>query len=321
MCRYPIVLAAPHESFRLHYAPSTHHFLKTRSTREEQRALTYATEGDPFVLNMGVEDDAFLGEGWWMAEGQGRDAARWAVGRKASVIVPQTSPVNRIITIEMQPLTHPTLPPQSVRVSLNGSLVAERALDLPAGEYAFAAGRALWREGVNVIDLDFSRSNVPAELSGSSDRRSLSAIVQTIRVTDEGSRAVESSLPPASTIRLAADLRQFPTGYVAPRRLDPSTLNHEAMSHLVARLGFDPVTTIPRLDKGALTLEELVMSIVWTGTCEDDMTFARRAFAILLQQVPNAGEEESLRAMLRRRSRTQMIEHLMQKNEFLNKLR
>jgi hypothetical protein len=172
-----------------------------------------------------------------------------------------------------------------------------------------------------MIDLDFSRSNVPAELSGSSDRRSLSAIVQTIRVTDEGSRAVESSLPPARTIRLAADLRQFPTGYVAPRRLDPSTLNLEAVSHLVARLGFDPVTTIPRLDKGALTLEELVMSIVWTGTCEDDMTFARRAFAILLQQVPNAGEEESLRAMLRRRSRTQMIEHLMQKTEFLNKLR
>lgn len=314
MCRYPIVLAAPHESFRLHYAPSTHHLLATRSTRQEQRAVTLATGRNPFVLHMGVEDDAFVGEGWWMAEGKGRDAARWAIGRAASVIVPQETPGDRVIEIEMQPLKHPTLRSQTVRLLLNEAMIGEAVLDLPSGQYEFSAPKNRWREGVNVITLQFGRSNVPAELTGSSDRRSLSALVQTIRVSDHGSPRQESSAPPVRTIRLSADLNQFPAGYIPSHRLETERFNHDAVSRLIARLGFDPATTKE-------PIEELALSLVWSSACEDDMTFARRAFAVLVQQVPNEGEERALREMLRKRTRVQLVEHLMQKPEFLNKLK
>jgi hypothetical protein len=339
MCRYPILLAAPHEAFRLHFAPSTHHFLNRGSslsasprlrvktspiplvtTPPEQRALAFAAGPNPLVLHMGTEDDPLLGEGWWMAEGRGRDAARWAIGTRASVILPQAAPRDRTITIEMQPLTHATLPAQTVRVLLNGKPVGERDVDDASGRYSFAAAAATWREGANALELLFGRSNVPAQLTGSTDQRSLSALVQTIRVDDDGSQALETDAPPARTVRLDSTLSQLPAGHILKEPLGVSLFDRGALARLLGRIGFDPVTTIPRMESGSITLEELAMSLVWSSACEDDMTFVRRAYAVLLQQVPNAGEEASLKTMLRTRSRVQVIQHLLQKNEFLSKV-
>jgi hypothetical protein len=39
-CRFPVLLASPLESFRIHYSPATDHFLESRSTPIEQRAWT-----------------------------------------------------------------------------------------------------------------------------------------------------------------------------------------------------------------------------------------------------------------------------------------
>jgi mannosyltransferase len=74
----------------------------------------------------------------------------------------------------------------------------------------------------------------------------------------------------------------------------PKQWNRDAVTRLVARLGFDPVTALPRLMSGAVSLENLAEWIVPATECLHDRAFVRRAYEILLQRPPNPAEEQRL---------------------------
>ena len=57
-----------------------------------------------------------------------------------------------------------------------------------------------------------------------------------------------------------------------------------ALAHLIARLGFDPRSTLRALDRGEVRIETLANAIVDDADCRSDGDFIRLAFAILFEE-------------------------------------
>ncbi len=317
MCKYPVVLASPLEGLRVHYAPSTAHLLQSRSTPAEHRAVHAATGDGAFVLNMGREDDLFLVHGWFGPE----DGKRWARGLNAVIAIPRRSPADRTIVITASPLTHPGLPPQRMKVSLNDSLIGEVTLAPGVPVYEIPAPASRWVDGVNTLLFDFSRTTAPASVSASTDSRELSAMFDSIAIIERGEQPAHARLVAPSITLGGGYLLQSPADGALRPRLDPASLDRAAVRALAGRLGFDPDLVWPMIERREVRLEEIAGSLAYSSVCDSDAAFARRAYALLLEQVPNAIEEKSLEQLLRERfSRWELIQHLVRKDEFTRKI-
>lgn len=279
MCRYPLLLASPLEGFRLHYAPSARAFLLDRSLPAER---PYRSGG--FTLQMGGEDDVFLGSGWASAEG----SLRWASATRATVTLPSRC---RKIRFRAYPLTHASLPPQTLRIVLNGLQVASLTLAPEWREYEVAVPG---RDGMNELTFEFARATAPSSLDPHApDGRELAAMFDWIAI-DEGRNTVT---PP---LRLAT--RTFLDARTAWRntrtRFPAGRLRRDAVESLLDRLGFDPQTVWPQLVSGDVRLDDVVETIAY-GSCEDPTSFVHRAFAVLLERMPADDEVREAVAMKR----------------------
>jgi hypothetical protein len=307
MCGFPLLLASPLEGFRLHYAPSRRHFLTQRSTLAEQRAVSAALGDRGFTLHMGPEDELFLGEGWANAEGEGRDAFRWAVGSRAMLEFPRASLRDRTIHFNAYPFQ-----PQTIRVSLNGHLLAAVALQDEWRDYTVSAPARFWRAGMNRVTFDFARAASP----GPHDPRELAVSFQTITIADSGTTAEDAEVP---TIRLGADrfLDARTLWRNTPTRFPAAQLRREGVEPLLGRLGFDPRTTWPLLARGEVHLDDVAETIAAGSDCEDDAAFVRRAFAVLLERDPNDIEEHDLlRRLGSGATREQIIGRIVKSDDF-----
>jgi hypothetical protein len=316
MCRYPLVLASPLEGFRMHYAPSPSHFLSMRSTPAEQRAISEALGARGFTLTLGAEDNVFLGEGW-----ADPDVARWGTGRHSTLIFPRGEKADRVIRFHAYPITHASLPAQTMRVTLNGATVDTITLAPEWRDYALQAPAKLWIEGLNTLSFDFGRATAPSAVDpSSSDHRELSTAFGRISIDDVGlMRRQESPAPRGLTIRAAADrFLDAPTAWRnTPTRMPAAKLRRETVEPLLARLGFDPIKAWPRLASGDVRLDNVVETIAYGGDCEDHSTFLRRAFAILLMRAPTSGEEKDLLERLAADpSRVAVIGRIVKSEEF-----
>jgi hypothetical protein len=318
MCRYPLLLASPLENFRLHYAPSAQHFLRKRSAPPERRAVAAALGDRGFTLRMSTDDDIVLGSGWAQPEADAGETFRWAIGRRATLIFPRRERRNRAIRFHAYPLTDPTLPPQKVRVSLNGNSIGVLTLAPQWSDYSIEAAAAFWKEGFNTLTFDFDRATAPGANDPSSvDHRQLAAAFRRISIDDVGfdSSSVRRERPLVPSMRLAAD--QF-LGTPTPRdtRFPIAHLRRDAVEALLGRLGFDPVFGWSKLVRGELRLEDFAETM--TGSdCEDDDAFLQRAFAILLERKPNDIESRDLLRRLRNGgTREHIISRIMRADDF-----
>jgi len=268
-CRYPIVLASPLESFRLHYAPSYAHLMTHRATDADRRAFD-ARFHDNFSLGFGPESNLFLGDGFGDAEGTNGDYARWVVGTHASLIVPNLSR----FTLRALPLLGRG--EQRMTVAMNGAPIAEFALAPEWREYTIDVPPEHRRSGANELTLTFAWAKNP----GGNDPRSLSAMVDELRGDDRSGRA--GSPPSLTHINSAGFLidrdveRHPPERFVARDR--------EALTQLLARLGFDPVTTLPALDRGDVRLDDLTAVVADESECRSDAEFVALAYSLLTDQ-------------------------------------
>ncbi len=314
MCRYPVLLSSPLEGFRLHFAPSAQHFLRTRSGPAEQRAASAAMGDRGFTLRMGAEDDIVIGTGWAQPEGSAGDPFRWAVGRQATLLFPRPGRRDRAIRFHALPLVDPALAPQRVHVSLNGRAIGTVSLAPQWSDYSIAAAGALWRDGLNTLTLDFDRATSPSP----ADKRELAAAFRRISIDDAGydSSAVRHDRPLVPTMRLAADgllldARKGDSRYPA------SQLRRENVEALLGRLGIDPVTGWTKLARAEVRLEDVVETIAAGSDCEDDEAFLRRAFATLLERQPNEIEQRDLLGRLRNgATREHVIERITRVGDF-----
>ena len=301
MCRYPILLSSPLEGFRLHYAPSAQHFLRERSAPPEQRAVSAALGDRGFTLRMGAEDEIVIGTGWAQPEGSAAEPFRWAVGRRATLLFPRRERRNRAIRLHAFPMTDPTLPPQNVRVSLNGNAVGAIALAPRWSDYSVEAPAAFWNDGMNTLTFDFDRANAPASSDPSSnDHRELAAAFRRVSIDDADfdSNITRRDRPLIPSMRLATDGLLQPARN-AKTRFPAAQLRRDAVEALLGRLGVDPVSGWTKLVRAEVRLEDFVETIAAGSDCEDDDAFLRRAFAILLERKLNEIEQRDLLRRLR----------------------
>lgn len=251
MCTYPVVMADDLDGFRMHYAGD---FIRERAQAPELRALA-AGFGDAFLF----------GEGWASQE----DNFRWALGTHATLVVPGS----HAIRLSVLPFVHASLPPQRVRISMNGRFVKEEVLHEGWQDVQIDAGAQL----LNTVTLDFARANAPVSVDPHNpDPRMLAA-------------AVADPRPPLVQTRIPLEVKRG-----GATRFAPAQLRKDATIALLGRLGFDPEVTFARLRKDEVHLEDLAETIADGSACDDDRAFVRRAFTLLLNRPPGEAETRSL---------------------------
>ncbi|MGZ8867067.1 MAG: hypothetical protein ACXW2P_01895 [Thermoanaerobaculia bacterium] len=323
-CRFPVVLSSRLEDLRVHYAPSVSDYLATRSLMNERRAVAAARGGNSLVLHLGPADAMFLREGWGQPEGTGPDAFRWVIDGRARIVAPFVTRRDRDLTVRVAPLEHRGLPPQVMEISMNGAPAATFVLQSGAHDYGVRLSAEVWSEDVNSIEFRFARASAPAELDPAQrDPRRLSASFDTITISDAGA----APSPPrehVETIRL----QEVTAHGVAPpldsrtlwrgrtTRFDAARLNEAAVRKLIARLGFDPEVTWPRIVRGEVVLESLMESLATSSTCADDGEFVRSIWVTVFERSPNAIEERVLLSLLRQGpSRRALVERVVRMDE------
>ncbi len=295
MCRYPEVMSSALEGFRLHYIGTPRELLQ-RATPSTLRAVATS------FRTITPHDDAFFGEGWAQAESE----FRWANAKRATVFVPRFGKRDGVILATILPL-----PPQSMRVSLNGCDLGVIELKYEWREYAIHAPASTWIDGMNTIAFEFAHATRPS----ASDPRTLAACFESIGVDD--SRVTQRAIVPSLRIDANRFIDASSVWRNTNTRFPASQLNRERVEKLLGRLGFDPVATWPQLANGAVHLDDVVETIANGSDCEDDRAFLDRAFAILLDRAPNDVEERDLLARLKSgSSREVIIGRIVKSNDF-----
>ncbi|MGZ8711508.1 MAG: hypothetical protein ACXW28_14905, partial [Thermoanaerobaculia bacterium] len=233
MCNYPVVLASSLENFRMHYTSRTGGgFLRERGGAPEWRAVAAAFGETRLELEMTPQEDLLFGEGWAGPEGADGQTFRWAVGDEATITVPRFRRADRVLRMQVNPLDHPSLPRQTMRIDLNGTVLETLTLEPKAEERSVHAPAALWRDGANTITFRFGRAIAPADVDPSNrDPRKLAVAFDWIAIDDAGAPAVDAPGLPALAVRLAAvpPLDERTTWHSRESRFPPARLERASV--------------------------------------------------------------------------------------------
>ena len=125
MCRFPLVLGSPLESFRLHY-------------------------GSAYVAGI-----VNFSDGWGDPEGP----FRWAIARRATITIPKWGARDEVLRFSVMPAGQ-----QTIRVSLNGHPVAELTPPNGWSEQSIPLPARFWVDGENTIAFDFAHAtSIPTD--------------------------------------------------------------------------------------------------------------------------------------------------------------
>lgn len=324
-CQFPVVLASPLESFRLHYAPGMQHLLLNRLTPADKRALV--ARYPSHVIHLGNENAFFLGGGWYGPEGESGDLSRWTNAEPVSVMLIASASIDHRLLLRMAPFDFRGAPPQVATISLNGAPLAQLTMARDWKDYPFDVPRARWRDGVNFLTVAFSRANVPASVDPNSrDIRPLAGRFNLIAVmpADTAAKPADSRPELTRAIRInepggeLLDENAWWRGTTKPEK----HLNRAGLTALLGRLGFDPQATIPKVDHGEVDIEELSESVAYDSGCLNDSDFLHLAYATLVNRPIDAdGERYFAGALTKKETRVGVIRALVDSEELKRTLR
>jgi hypothetical protein len=299
-CRYPVVLASPLESFRLHYAPSFAHLLQHRATLADRRA--FAARFPRIALGFGPESDLFLTGGFGDAEGTGGEYGRWVIGTHASLILPSDAARDRRIAIRMLPLL--TKKSQHATVALNGATIAELDLANEWREYTVDVPRTRWRLGANELTLTFAWAESP----GTNDPRPLSAMLDELSL--DGGAIPPKELTMLTHINSAGllvdrEVERHPRKPLIAR-------DRQALANVMARLG---------VDDDHVRIEDAAALIAYESDCRSDAEFVALAYAILVdRRVEGVAAQHFLSQLGRGVSRAEIVRKIIDSGAMRAKL-
>jgi hypothetical protein len=305
-CQYPVVLASPLESFRLHYAPGLRHLLLNRLTAADSRALT--ARYPSHVMRLGADDDFFLAGGWYGPEGEANDVARWAGPEPVSAMLIGSAAVDHRLTLRMMPFNFRGGPPQIATLELNAAPLARVTLANGWHDYPFDIPRNTWRDGINYLSISFSRAEAPASIDPKSlDTRLLAARISRIAVTPRGVAAANESLSElmrAFRINEPGELldeNAWWRGRAKSKGLAPAAL--------LGRIGLDPKR---RVDAG-----NIAETVAYDADCLSDRDFLHIAYATILGRPIDAGGERYFGdALKKKETRVGVVRALVDSDEF-----
>ena len=304
-CQFPVVLASPLESFRLHYAPGLRHLLLNRLTPADTRALT--ARYPSHVMHLGSESDFFLAGGWHGPEGTSGDVSRWAGPEPVSAMLIASAADHRLL-LRMMPFDYRGAPPQIATISLNAAPVARVTLVPGWKDYLFDVSRTQWRNGINFLTVAFSRAEAPAAIDPkSADHRLLAARFNLIAVTPAGTTKLVDSLPELT--------RAFRINEPGAELLDENAWwrgrakRSDASSALLARIGVDPSRRVAAND--------IAETVAYDSDCLNDSDFLHIAYATILGRPIDAGGERYFaEALKKKETRVGVVRALAESEEF-----
>ena len=141
--------------------------------------------GQPYGrVDLGRDDELWLGEGWYGPEHEGAVRFRWAAAT-ASLRIVLDHPAPLIVQMRLHAFTWPGAPAETLSIAING--VGQARLEVPDAwaviEQPVPAGA--WRTGVNTVVLGFDRAARPSQVGPSGDDWVLAAAVDYVRVKVE----------------------------------------------------------------------------------------------------------------------------------------
>ncbi len=135
-------------------------------------------------IDLGRNDEVWLGDGWNDPESAGAARFRWAT-RAASLrlVLDHTAPL--ITQVRVHALAFRGAPPQQLTLVVNGARQPPQMVPDDWAVLAQPVPAGAWRTGMNTLTLVFSRADRPSDLGLSGDSRVLAAAVEYVRVEVE----------------------------------------------------------------------------------------------------------------------------------------
>lgn len=142
--------------------------------------------GDPLQptgrVDIGADDELFVGDGWFVAEREAESTYRWATG-SAHVRIPLARVAPLEVQVRARAFNFPGARPQQLSVEIDGTTFGPFALGVQWQTVAFETPAKVWRTGLNPVRLVFAEATTPASVGLGGDTRALSAAVDVFRVT------------------------------------------------------------------------------------------------------------------------------------------
>jgi Dolichyl-phosphate-mannose-protein mannosyltransferase len=135
-------------------------------------------------VDVGLDDQIFLADGWHAPERDGATTFRW-VSQRAELRIPLDHRADLRVELRLRAFVVPSRP-QHLRLEINGNPAGEWTLEGDWQTIEFAAPQALWRSGVNRVVLYFAAATRPVDAGMSGDTRPLAAAVDYLRVQKSG---------------------------------------------------------------------------------------------------------------------------------------
>ena len=132
-------------------------------------------------VDIGLHDDAYLGDGWYQADVQpDGTTARWSRGT-AEVLVPLDHPAPLIVQLRLKPFSYPGAS-LNLAVRVNGRSFGPFPLGADWQRVDFPTDASTWRAGVNRVQLVWTGAAVPAAVGMGSDARELGGATDYVRI-------------------------------------------------------------------------------------------------------------------------------------------
>jgi hypothetical protein len=135
-------------------------------------------------VDIGVDDEWAVGDGWHAPEREGDITFRWAsTPALLRISLDRAAPLR--VEVRLHAFGYPGALPQTLTISANGHACDPIAISAEWQTAACALDRSAWRSGINQLALAFAWTRRPSDVSGGGDRRALAAAIDWIRVSVE----------------------------------------------------------------------------------------------------------------------------------------
>jgi hypothetical protein len=143
-------------------------------------------------VDVGIEDDWLVGDGWHAPERDGAITFRWAAS-PATLRIPLDHRARLRVQVRARAFSYPGAPPQTLLLWANSTPSDEAASPgHSCGPLAVtpdwqtvecAIEEAAWRSGVNRLTLQFAYAQRPVDVGLGGDPRPLAAAIDWVRVS------------------------------------------------------------------------------------------------------------------------------------------
>jgi hypothetical protein len=132
-------------------------------------------------IDIGIDDDWAIEEGWHGAERDGATTFRWAAS-PAGILVPLDHAAPLRVQVRAHAFAFAGAPPQSLTLVVNGRRLDPMPIHEGWETVEIDTAAELWRAGVNRVRLEFAWARRPQDVGLGNDPRPLSAAVDYFRV-------------------------------------------------------------------------------------------------------------------------------------------